>query len=356
MNPYSANRRVACPGSYSLEKLYPVTEQSPSAREGKAAHWVATQMLQGNHMPGLTDPDGEPITKEMIEHGQLYWNSVMEVCPNRELLNIERTIDISNIIEGYTGVPDCYALRGTHLYIWDYKYGHSFVEVFENWQLLEYAAGILQTATITKITMTIVQPRCYNSEGQVRSWTIDAAKMYEYIGILQRAEREALNPAAAQRPSRHCNYCPARHACQALQQSALSAVDVAMDNTPWDLSPAQTGNELRYLMRAAALLDARITGLSEQARSMITRGELVPGFKLESGRSTERWNNPEEVLTLAELLGMELAKPREPITPNQARKLGVDESLLSAYAQRIPGSLKLVEAKDARKIFGGSKK
>ena len=58
---------------------------------------------------------------------------------------------------------------------------------------------------------------------------------------------------------------------------------------------------------------------------------------------------------MGELLGFDLAKPKEPITPAQARKIGVDNSLIDEYSQRVPGALKLVEAKDARKVFRGDK-
>ena len=353
MNPSSANRRVACPGSRALEELYPVTEESPAVKEGIAAHWVAVQMLLGNHNMGLCAPNGEPITKEMLEGAELYWDAV----GGNDLLHIELPVDISNIFEGLRGTPDAWRTKDRHLYIWDYKFGHSYIEVFENWQLLEYAAGIGQKdIPIDNITMTIVQPRCYTSEGQVRSWTISTSQMLEYIGILQSAELLASKTNAPQRPSSQCNHCSGRHACQTLQQVALTAVDVTMDNSPWELSPLSTGNELRYLKRAAALLDSRITGLSEQARSMITRGEFVPGFKLESSAGREKWlRQAEEIITLGELMGYDLAKPLEPITPAQARKLGMDNGLLEEYSQRTPGALKLVESKDGRKIFGAEK-
>jgi hypothetical protein len=274
-------------------------------------------------------------------------------------LHMEEYLDISIIHSECSGTPDAWLLDrpNDHLHIWDYKYGHSYVDVFENWQLLEYASGIYaKESSLQKITMTVVQPRCYSSESHTRSWTITRDQLLEYIEILQRAEKLALSSAAPQRPGSQCNYCPGRHACQTLQQTALAVVDVSMDNTPWDLSSLSTGNELRYLKHAAELLDARITGLSEQARSMITRGELVPGFKLESSQGRERWlKTPEEIITMGELLGFKLAKPAEAITPVQAKKLGMDLSLIEHFSQRIPGALKLVETKDGRKIFGGNK-
>ena len=354
MNPSNANRRVACPGSRALEEAYPVKQESPSIKEGIAAHWVAVQVLKGNHKLGLYAPNGEPITKEMLEGADLYYDSVNAMRP--VALFIEQILDISNIIPGLIGAPDAWANIDNHIYIWDYKFGHSYIDVFENWQLLEYAAGILKDDTYKDVTMTIVQPRCYTPEGPVRSWTISANQMREYVTLLQEAEALAQSSLAYQLPNSTCNHCSGRHACQTLQQSALTAIDVTMDNSPWELSPNSTGNELRYLKRAADLLDARITGLSEQAKSMITRGEFVPGFKLESGSGREKWSKSiDEIMTLGELFDLDLTKPTEPITPSQARKLGIDEKVIEGYTQRTPGALKLVEAKDSKKIFGGKK-
>lgn len=355
MNPSNANRRVACPGSRALEELYPVTQESPAVKEGIAAHWVAVQYLKSNYNLGLNAPNGEPITKEMLEGADLYWDAINKECDFHEL-NIEQTIDISNIVPGMQGTPDAWCIKDNRLYIWDYKFGHSYIDVFENWQLLEYISGVMHHSTgdINSITMTIVQPRCYTPKGPVRSWTITAQQMREYEILLQEAEALAMSPFAFQRPNSNCSHCSGRHACQTLQMSALTAVDISMDNSPWELSPTSTGNELRYLKRALDLLESRIIGLSEQARAMIMRGEFVPGFKLEASSGREKWSKPvDEIITLGELFDLDLTKPPEPITPSQARKLGIDDKVLNEYTQRTPSALKLVESKDSRKIFGG---
>ena len=160
------------------------------------------------------------------------------------------------------------------------------------------------------------------------------------------------------KPNPECTYCLGRHACEALQRSTLSITDLTLLNTPWQLKPHSVGNELRYLKRAAELLDARITGLEEQATSHIKKGERIPFFKLEQGKGRDRWKtSAEEIITLGEMLGYDLAKPREVVTPNQAAKLGVSEEIVNAYVERTPGAFKLTldEEHNARKIFGDNK-
>src|SRR5271168_2300972 len=161
--PSSAARRFACPGSRALEEKYPQITESMASREGTAAHWVAQQYLAGNYTMPATTPNGEPITKEMFEGADLYEHEVKWVAGEHEL-HIEEKIDISNIHSECWGTPDCWTIINDHLHIFDYKFGHGYVDVFENWQLLEYAAGIALQVSISKVTMTIIQPRCYTKE------------------------------------------------------------------------------------------------------------------------------------------------------------------------------------------------
>ena len=368
--PSSAARRVACPGSRALEEKYPETVESPYAREGHAAHWVAAEMLRGNP----TDesfPLGMEVTDEMIEGAEMYTDYIRKIIKDmskekdirfvHDDLYIERRIDIKRIHPDCWGTPDAWFCLSDELHIFDYKYGHGYIEVFENWQLIEYAAGILDLLNVNgiddrrlNVTLHIVQPRNFHRLGPIRSWRMKASDLRPYFNILETAEAEAMQDTAVCRPNPECNYCLGRHACEALQRSTLSVIDVAELNTPFDLSPASLGNELRYLRRAAELLDARITGLEEQATSTIKRGQRVPFFKLESNPGSKRWKVPnEEIKALGELLGHDLTKPVQVITPTQAIKAGVPEELVKQYVEVKSGALKLEldNGDNARKIF-----
>jgi hypothetical protein len=349
--PSSAARRVTCPGSRALEEKYPETVPSVSSKEGTAAHWVASEYLNGRYSMPPCAPNGEPITKEMLEGADLYEHEIKWLGGQNEL-HIEERVDISNVHDQCWGTPDCWFVVDSHLYLFDYKFGHGYVEVFENWQLLEYAAGIAQKVQFSKVTMTIVQPRCYMKNGPVNSWTILSPELYTYIGILQKAEQKAMAPEALCIPSSECTHCLGRHVCAALQKTVGKFMDVANENASYELTPVQTGYELKHLRHAADMIEARLTAIEEQARSMIMRGEYVPGFKLQPGQGREHWTkDASEIITLGELMGLNLAKPAEAITPVQARKIGIHEDILKQYSQRIPGKLKLVEETDSSKVF-----
>ena len=352
--PSSAARRVLCPGSRALEARYPETVESPSAREGHAAHWVAQQYLLCNYSLPAIAPNGEPITDEMLDGADLYEHEIKWAPKNATTgLHIEERTDISIVHADCWGTPDCWFIIDSHLHIFDYKFGHGFVEVFENWQLLEYAAGVaFAQEAVTKVTMTIIQPRCYTKEGPIRSWTINAAELLRYTETLRAAEARASEPEAICTPNPECKNCLGRHACTALQRTAGKFADLSSENLSYELDSRQTAWELKYLRHAAAMIDARMTGLEEQAKSMIMRGESVPGFKLESGQGREHWaKDKAEVVTLGEIMGLNLAKPQDVITPAQARKLGLPDDILASYSQRIPGKLKLIEDNSAAKVF-----
>ena len=226
--------------------------------------------------------------------------------------------------------------------------------------MIEYASGILDKIGIDgvgdqnlNVTLHIIQPRSFHRL-RIRSWRVKASDLRPYFNTLETAEYEAMQDTTLCKPNPECAYCLGRHACEALQRSALTSADVAELNTPFNLSPSSLGNELRYLRRTAELLDARITGLQEQATATIKQGQRVPFFKLESNPGGKRWKvSNEEIAALGELLGHDLKKPVQVVTPNQAIKAGVPEDIIKQYVEIKPGAFKLEldNGDAARKVF-----
>jgi hypothetical protein len=80
------------------------------------------------------------------------------------------------------------------------------------------------------------------------------------------------------------------------------------------------------------------------------------GWAITHGKARERWAKPPaEVFALGDMMGVELRKPSEAITPNQARDLGLDAAVIAAYAERPTGAAKLTprDASTAARVFGG---
>lgn len=349
--PSSAARRVVCPGSRALEARYPQSESSTS-REGTAAHYVASEMLRSGIHNSISEiaPNGEPITQEMIEGAELYVSYISSF--NLKETHIEERVNIFNIHPDCFGTPDAWGVTSDNqLHIFDYKYGHGFIDAYENWQMIEYAAGIYNQlrTTITSIYVHIIQPRNYHRDGPIRKWEI--TDIEKYITILRHAENLASHEDAPCWPSDQCGYCKGRHACQTLQQSSLNITDISKLNTPVDLSAEELGNELRYLKHAEMLLNARITGLEEEAKNKLFWGEKVPFFRLESTQPREQWDiDISEIIALGELFGCDVLKPQEVLTPRQVSKLGVPKEIINSYSKRPKGSVKLI-TDDAKRVF-----
>jgi hypothetical protein len=128
-----------------------------------------------------------------------------------------------------------------------------------------------------------------------------------------------------------------------LQREGFAAMAEATHVSPLVMKPAEASLELRMARRAQKLLDARVTGLEEQILATLKRGERVPGWSVVHGSGRERWSRPAaEVLAVGTMMGVDVAKPVEPITPAQARKKGLDPGVVDAMSERPPGAAALV--------------
>lgn len=361
--PSSAARRRQCPGSTLSEARYPETEPSPAALEGTAAHWAAAELFAGNVIAeGQITPVGPYLTAEMIEAAEMY---VEDVAAQAALADVtcERPVAIPRVHPQSWGTPDArvWFVARKRLVLWDFKFGYRPVEAFENAQCIEYVAGVLDelgvdpTDATVLVEIRIVQPRAQHRDGPIRSWTTRAVDLLPHIVASNAAAHAALAPNPPYRVGPECRDCAARQACPTLQAAALTACDVAGYVQPFDLPPDALALEYRTLKRHASLLDARISGLEEQALALGRRGTLLPGLRIEHGAGRERWTVPDEtVIAMGTVLGVQLGKPPAAITPKQALKAGLPAAAITGLVDTPRGEAKLVEDDGslARRVFG----
>lgn len=364
-----------CRGSVALQAAYPQPDDSPEAREGTAAHHYVTELLLGRDVAlGAVAPNGHPIDAEMVDCAQGILIDVRDTWkanPNA-VLHVERKVAMAHHIhEACFGTPDVVLIdrAARLLFVWDYKYGHRFVDAARNWQLLAYAIGALEaeglysTVPATdprtwsgwRIVLTIAQPRNYHAIGPMREWqTTGDALATEYLPRLRASAHEAMAEGAAYRTGEHCRDCSGRHACPALQRAGAIAMDVSLQAQPVDLPPHAVGLELRQIEDAIKRLEARKTGLEEQALGLIRGGTGVPFYSAEHASGQERWNIPAaQVVALGQIFDVDLRKEAT-LTPNQARKAGVPDVAMEGMSERPRGALRLVRVRDdaAQLAFG----
>ena len=379
LRPSAAHRWVYCAGSVQAEAQFP-DEETDATREGNAAHWVGSEILihYANNMDvqlasdylDKPDPAGTIIDMEMIEGVHQYVNDVLQVAQQHgalRLLQIEETLQIPRVHPtNAEGTPDCwfYDAAAGVIYIWDFKYGRGVVEVAENWQLIDYAAGILDHLGINgeadqhvRVNLRIVQPRAFHIDGTVRHIEIPASDLRGPVNKLQYQGALALQADPPTVAGTHCDNCKARRGCSTLQNAAARTTDTVETLHLVDLTPAELNVEMTYLEKAADMIAARLEALDAQAfELMMSQGVMVPGRSIGTGRGSTKWNKPNvEVYALGTLLPEPVdLRQDKPITPKQAIALGVDEAVINAYSERIPGKARVVRSKDtiAGRVFG----
>lgn len=349
--PSSAARRVACPGSRELESKYPQRDGTDAAQEGIDAHKFLAEILTAY---ARGDEIILPPT-ELGENIKTAFNHVDSIVKKQtENLYIEKTLPIIAIHDDCFGTPDIFYLRDGELHIWDYKHGHSPVEVFENYQLLEYAAGamhFLYQFEIKTIFLHIIQPRAYHVDGIIRTWNLSIGEALKYFKFLNEREKISMRENAPLIPSSQCKYCSARASCSALRKTTLNFIEDLKIPRDTYLPPDELGKELSILLNAKELLDARITGLEQQALQLIADGKTVRGFVAEQTIGREKWvGDINEIISLADTLNIDIKKPVELITPKQAVNAGLPREIVNRYSETPRGMLKLKKL-DAAKYF-----
>jgi Protein of unknown function (DUF2800) len=344
--PSSAFRRMLCPGSRALEKLYPQSSNRHSI-EGQIAHHVAALAVTERLMkPGEMTPLGV-VDSDMVEGAKLYAHTInLAKSHPGHSVHVETKIDIKSIHDECWGTCDAWYYSNKRLYVWDYKYGHKIVEPEGNWQLIAYAAGILDILflePIQEVNLVIVQPRGYTANSLVRTWRTTINELQPYFDRLRLSEAEAMKENAPLTPSaKACEWCNARMHCPALQKKTSEPIQPLQETL--EITNEKLSVNLKEINERIALLTSLQTILSAIAVERIVAGQSVPGFFLESGRGSQVWkSSPEEVIQIGQLFGCELQKPIDVITPKQAIKAGIPTEVVTKHSELMPGALKLKE-------------
>ena len=367
-----------CTGWPLMVAQYPEPDDTPEALDGEASHEIGAELISDyTRGPTVRGPvhfvdkkasNGIIYTEEMYDAAKIYADDVGAIMRERAIFGgpcfgNEFKVKAPQIHELNEGTLDHFIFdrANNELFIWDYKFGFLLVEAFENWQGINYLAGLINQFNITglddqniKVHLRIAQPRAFHRDGPIREWTFMLSDIRGHINHLHVNAHKALSNFSEIRTGSHCAYCSARHACPAASKVGIQLLEVAMRPLPLELPPDALGVQLTIIKRAIKALEYLESGYDEQVKNLIRGGKLVPGWLVETGRGRERWAKPAaEVIELGKLLKQNLAKPLEAITPNAARKLGIDDAVIKAYIEKPSTGLKIVpdNGNKAKQVF-----
>lgn len=345
IGPSAASRWLACPGSVREADKWE-NRQTTYAREGTAAHEFAEHTFTQNISPEDYEggvivydakepkrkflkasddnpaPDGWhvfPINDEMVEGVELYHATIREyVALGYVEIDIETKLDMSDVHPALFGTGDAllYDPVNRRLVVIDFKYGKGYaVEVLDNAQLLTYAVGGLRrhhNRGVDHLTLVLVQPRAYHKDGPVRVQEVDPIDLTIFEEILRRGSALTDDPDAPLDAGEHCKFCPAGHACVALDGAVMEIIakitgipveEIDVDNLPsvTHLDAATMG----VLVRKRAIVEMWVKHAMMYALDQAQQGNIPDGCKLVDKRPRRKWFDPNGIADTLRVLGLD---------------------------------------------------
>jgi hypothetical protein len=359
VSPSTSKYWAHCAGSVALcANIYkPNTEYR---KEGSAAHETAALFLKTGEWQSKNVPftNGYMLTEEMEKYVRTYINDVKRITEKRlqPAENVETRIAISRIHPNCFGTCDLWYYDSIHkiLYVWDFKYGWAPVKIFENYQLIMYAIGLLDKITTGNglanditVNMRICQPRAPHVDGPIREWRIKAMELKPYADHLIRQATAIYEPDPPLVTGEHCKNCDGLVICPAATQAALNAVDVSVKYTDPEL--LNIGRHWEILKRAKEAIFNQFDAIETYAIQSIKDGVIIPELDVQSSRGSTNWQvDNDNIFTMGDLLGVDLRQPEKPCTPKQAVDKGIPKEVVNLYSGHKAGKLKLVKH-DSRK-------
>lgn len=358
-----------------ISQNYPEEETEDSIK-GKATHWLGSQMIEaklGGKIPmptrkNLKSPDGVVIDFDMYDSAQIYARDVIQVfegIKGEAEIFVERQIPIPEVHPEQFGTPDCVLIGKNFIHVWDFKNGHVPVDVFGNWQMINYLAGLFtgngKEDQHTQVFMTVVQPQANDYSGPIKKWNGMMSDLRGRINTLKSSAEKCYEDNPVVRSGPHCRYCPARFECApAIEGAARLYEAVGFADTYQNAEdPAIISANYVIVSEMLERVKALEKGMRERIESMLKAGIAIPGRYIEPTFGRETWTAPyEEVVALGDCMGVDLRKEAL-ITPKQAASLfiekNLDTSILKPYRHtpQTGGKLAIEDLNKIRSIFYG---
>lgn len=351
-------------------------EPTADSLAGEAAHWVGAECLRAwrdkvadsgaplcSEWLGKHSPEGVIIDRKMIEGAQIYVDECLKIAQKHGALKrmlIEHPVKMSRIHELNGGTMD-FGLVLPELglvYVIDYKHGHRLERARENFQLIDYAEGLIEEFEIADqgfiVTLGIVQPFCYNNIGPLDEWKLPLTDLRGYFNIMFNKAHEAFtNPTMS--TGLWCRDCAAVLTCSARRGATYNMIDYVDAPIEIDaMSSRDMAIERQILTDGQAATKSRLEALEAELEYRIARGDAKSGLSLAQGkRGSLNWTcEPAVAIAFGEQFGVDAKQPEKAITATQLKdsitsdKRPLFDATINNFAERSPGKFKLTHTRD----------
>lgn len=377
MQPSSADRWSACPGSVTLS----IGKRSKTERysvEGTVAHALLAECLQFGLTPESSLGKSHThegftveIDQDMVDGVNAALSEINDLCAARPgwTWMIEHTVSSSKFPT--RGDIDFGLLSPcrSKVVIFDFKYGAGvMVPTERNPQVMTYGVVLMESnPDLDDFTFVVVQPRArtgktvkyWMAPGQtVREW---AERMVEAAKSIQRAHetRAQIDPELL-REGDHCRWCPAKVECPRLQGFAAKVIE-----TPKSTIREFGSGECRDWLDRLDAIETWCSAVRGRAHQLLEEGEPITGWKLVASVGNRRWAKPtNEILDVLRDKGFPKNKllTETLISPAQLEKFKLPgkiskddcKALIESLVVRPPGERKLAKDDDSREEVQGN--
>lgn len=295
LRPSNAYIWTNCAAAPTFAESVPEQPPSDAAREGTAAAWLAEVTIKSggsckDHL-NATHSNGWLVTAEMVNYVQDY----VDLLRSRGgITSAEQHVTLTEFIKGTLDASTSGAAVATRLYVTDLKYGFEIVEVFENVQLIIYAAAELRRLGnpphIVDVELGIYQPRPPHPDGAYRKWTMTVAELWEWAEWIVARGTATMQPEPTATPGRHCKRCRALTTCFAAQQTLQNGYDfIVNDSRQHHRTSDDLAKLLDFLDLLMTLGKAAQTAALAEAEQRMKQGDHVRGWFFKPRKGHRVW-------------------------------------------------------------------
>ena len=350
----SSKRWMSCPASVRLSEGIE-NKSSDYAKEGTRAHEFAEFCLEKGIDPlefiGKEFQD-LPVSEEMAEAIKIYTDYLLKESKGKEL-EIETKFCLDRIDKDLFGTNDaCIVDPFISMNIIDLKYGKGLkVNAEENTQLMYYALGVWD-GECEDITLTIVQPRRPDSEGNcIHEWKTNGDRLRKFEKELKEAVSKTRDPKCKPVAGDHCRFCLAAPTCEGLRNKAMEVASTTFEEVTIDLPKPKelTKKQLTKALQGAKLLSTWIKSVESYGEQLLNQGQKIDGFKLVKKRAIRKWKEDidGQLEDLESIFGENIYEPKKLKSPAKLEKI-VGKKNIEEYTYKPETGTTVAPSSDKR--------